>query len=360
MITQEDIQEHRSCSICQEDFRLGEEYRRLPCLHISHTACIDEWLRRKELCPLCHHQCALTGRGLDRRLRNEWEPLDSRLRNEWEWLRGARFDSDGLLVQSNDLGAIPAVKMHLSVHLAGPEGSPYHGQVIELDVQLCMDFPYLPPRLRFVTPILHPNVSPWTDELAIGGEWHPAYLVYEVLLAVRRLLAEPDAENAANPEVASMYLHKRQEFLQMAHAWAHPSAEAHDSQLLAAAIAETSVSGLAILGQAADVLESAISAVGSDSTFSACDVAAILNELALQCPSLQGLLHAYKWDGCQLSQQQLLVPLHTALALELGREAPDSLGMGSPVCGLDGGETQELRGAGSAACDSDVMETPIA
>ena len=32
------------CSVCMEDFRLGEEVRKLPCDHHYHTECIEKWL----------------------------------------------------------------------------------------------------------------------------------------------------------------------------------------------------------------------------------------------------------------------------------------------------------------------------
>ncbi|CAD5181043.1 unnamed protein product [Musa acuminata subsp. malaccensis] len=41
------------CSICQEDYIDGEEVARLPCEHLYHVACIDQWLRQKNWCPIC-------------------------------------------------------------------------------------------------------------------------------------------------------------------------------------------------------------------------------------------------------------------------------------------------------------------
>lgn len=41
------------CQICLETLEAGEEARTLPCFHIFHRACIDEWLATRQTCPLC-------------------------------------------------------------------------------------------------------------------------------------------------------------------------------------------------------------------------------------------------------------------------------------------------------------------
>ena len=42
------------CMICLSDFEEGESLRRLPCTHVFHQACIDEWLlHRSTSCCLC-------------------------------------------------------------------------------------------------------------------------------------------------------------------------------------------------------------------------------------------------------------------------------------------------------------------
>ncbi|KAK3293417.1 uncharacterized protein B0H64DRAFT_419165 [Chaetomium fimeti] len=45
---------HLGCSICTEDFTLGEDVRVLPCNHKFHPPCIDPWLVNiSGTCPLC-------------------------------------------------------------------------------------------------------------------------------------------------------------------------------------------------------------------------------------------------------------------------------------------------------------------
>ncbi|XWS26100.1 hypothetical protein CRYUN_Cryun26dG0001800 [Craigia yunnanensis] len=41
------------CSICQEEYVIGDEVGRLQCEHRYHVACLQPWLRVKNWCPIC-------------------------------------------------------------------------------------------------------------------------------------------------------------------------------------------------------------------------------------------------------------------------------------------------------------------
>ncbi|XP_075522597.1 uncharacterized protein LOC142555565 isoform X1 [Primulina tabacum] len=50
------------CSICQEDFALGDEIGALvECEHGYHVTCINQWLRLKNCCPICKIAAAPSG-----------------------------------------------------------------------------------------------------------------------------------------------------------------------------------------------------------------------------------------------------------------------------------------------------------
>ncbi|KAH7573972.1 hypothetical protein JRO89_XS03G0233600 [Xanthoceras sorbifolium] len=41
------------CSICQEEYAVGDELGRLHCQHRYHVVCVQQWLRLKNWCPIC-------------------------------------------------------------------------------------------------------------------------------------------------------------------------------------------------------------------------------------------------------------------------------------------------------------------
>lgn len=45
--------EIEACPICLNDYTIGCEIKALPCLHSYHSACIDNWLRQSNICPIC-------------------------------------------------------------------------------------------------------------------------------------------------------------------------------------------------------------------------------------------------------------------------------------------------------------------
>ena len=43
------------CRICLLEYDVGDQQRRLPCLHQFHSDCVDTWLKDNATCPVCRH-----------------------------------------------------------------------------------------------------------------------------------------------------------------------------------------------------------------------------------------------------------------------------------------------------------------
>mmetsp|Transcript_5279 Transcript_5279/g.12720 ORF Transcript_5279/g.12720 Transcript_5279/m.12720 type:complete len:168 (-) Transcript_5279:96-599(-) len=97
----------------------------------------------------------------------------------------------------------------------GPAGTPWEGGVWKLAMKFPAEYPELPPSVRFVSEIFHPNVYKdgriCLDLLA--NSWSPAYDVCSVLLGIQSLVASPDPhatpEGGANPDAEFLFMRDR-------------------------------------------------------------------------------------------------------------------------------------------------------
>ena len=55
-IIKEDKLSDNKCIICQEDYKIGDNYIKLPCKHFFHDNCIKSWIKTKTICPICKLQ----------------------------------------------------------------------------------------------------------------------------------------------------------------------------------------------------------------------------------------------------------------------------------------------------------------
>lgn len=110
---------------------------------------------------------------------------------------------------------------HWMASLTGPANSPYEGGKFLLFIEIPDSYPMVPPTIKFLTRIFHPNVSRHGD---IGLDvllhnWSLALTLSKILLSIQSLLTDPSPDACMEPEIGRLYLEDRAVYDCMAQMW---------------------------------------------------------------------------------------------------------------------------------------------
>ena len=92
--------------------------------------------------------------------------------------------------------------------LLGPEGTPYAGGVFKIELEFGAHYPFRPPKVRFITPICHPNIEREGGKVSLDilqDQWNPALTHRTTVLSVCSLLADPNFDRPVEPELAKLF-----------------------------------------------------------------------------------------------------------------------------------------------------------
>ena len=110
---------------------------------------------------------------------------------------------------------------YFRVVLQGPQDTPYQGGLFSLEMFLPGEYPMVPPKVRFLTKIYHPNI----DKLGricldiLKSKWSPALQMRTVLLSVQALLSAPNPDDPLDTGVADHWKSDEKGAMQNARAW---------------------------------------------------------------------------------------------------------------------------------------------
>lgn len=108
--------------------------------------------------------------------------------------------------------------MHWRGSIIGPIDSAYEGGIFEMEIRFTEKYPFVPPEVKFITKIYHPNID---DEGNIcldilKKEWNPILTISKVMISICSLIIEPNADDPLVPEIAYELKNNKKEYLRKA------------------------------------------------------------------------------------------------------------------------------------------------
>ncbi|KAL9824383.1 ubiquitin-conjugating enzyme E2 T isoform 2-T2 [Geothlypis trichas] len=109
--------------------------------------------------------------------------------------------------------------------ILGGVDTPYEKGIFNLEIIVPERYPFEPPKIRFLTPIYHPNIDSagriCLDVLKLPpkGAWRPSLNISTLLTSIQLLMAEPNPDDPLMANISSEYKYNKQLFLLNAREW---------------------------------------------------------------------------------------------------------------------------------------------
>ena len=131
-----------------------------------------------------------------------------RLTREFRHLTGAPIPGVEICVSAVD------IKLWC-VTIEGPENSPYEGCTYSTSFLFPDDYPFSPPTVTVITPILHPNISHRGDICLpiLNENWSASNTARKIIEQLLTILAVPNVDDPLNVNAASLYVNDYPEFV---------------------------------------------------------------------------------------------------------------------------------------------------
>lgn len=98
--------------------------------------------------------------------------------------------------------------------IIGPTNSTYSGGIFKLSIVFPDTYPFKPPKIKFITKILHPNINRHGSICLdiLNTSWSPILNISKILLSICSLLTDPNENDPLNSSIAKIYKTNRTEY----------------------------------------------------------------------------------------------------------------------------------------------------
>ena len=139
---------------------------------------------------------------------------ENRIRKELEEIKKDPPSNCSAGMESDDIYDWEATVM-------GPQSSLYEGGVFHLSIKFPGNYPFSPPKIKFLTKIYHPNIN-MSGGICLDvlkDNWSPALTISKLLLSISSLLTDPNPDDPLVPEISDLYVKNRLQFDLTAREW---------------------------------------------------------------------------------------------------------------------------------------------
>ena len=95
--------------------------------------------------------------------------------------------------ESEIFGFIKQEGLKVLLELKGPKDSIYENKKYLFELTLCSQYPFSPPKIECLTPIIHPNI--YQGKVCVDvfqNMWTPMYTIRSIMVIIHHLLMTPD------------------------------------------------------------------------------------------------------------------------------------------------------------------------
>ena len=104
----------------------------------------------------------------------------------------------------------------------GPIETPFEGGKFKLELFCPKDFPHIPPKIRFITKVFHPNIDEhgrFCQTRMFRRDWSPALWFIKLLVWVQALLSDPNLDDPVANDVAKLWKDNEEMAIHIAKQW---------------------------------------------------------------------------------------------------------------------------------------------